>query len=92
MSKAYSWNVTIPNLPAGSTIVKVIPDDLMLGSAGTFGGVSATNPGYTIWAISLKPASKGTLLWTKNYAAPAGNLTRSIGFSGSSEPRLHYVG
>jgi outer membrane protein assembly factor BamB len=80
MSKAYSWNVTIPTLPTGSTIRQVIPDDLVLGSAGSFGGVDATNPGYTMWAINLKPASKGTLLWSKGYAAPAGNITRSFRF------------
>ena len=80
MSQAYSWNVTLPTLPSGSTIRQVIPNDLVLGSAGSFGGVSATNTGYTMWAISLKPASKGTLLWTKDYAAPAGNLTRSFRF------------
>ncbi|MCW3995755.1 MAG: PQQ-binding-like beta-propeller repeat protein [Candidatus Bathyarchaeota archaeon] len=80
MSDAYSWNVTIPALPAGSTIRQAIFDDILLGSAGTFGGVSEINPGYTMWAISLKPQSRGTLLWTKTYAAPAGNLTRSFRF------------
>jgi outer membrane protein assembly factor BamB len=80
MSDAYSWNVTIPTLPTGSTIRQVIPDDLVLGSAGSFGGVSETNPGYTMWAISLKPDSRGTLLWSKDYAAPAGNVTRSFRF------------
>ena len=80
MSQAYSWNVTIPNLPSGSSIRQVIYDDLVLGSAGSFGGVSEINPGYTMWAISLKPESKGTLLWSKDYAAPAGNITRSFRF------------
>jgi outer membrane protein assembly factor BamB len=80
MSKAYSWNVTIPALPAVSTsptIQKIIPDDLLLGSFGTPGGLGA-NPGCTIFAISLKPTSRGTLLWIKNYTAPPGNVTRRV--------------
>jgi len=80
MSDAYSWNVTIPTLPVGSTIRQAIFDDILLGSNGSFGGVSEINPGYTMWAISLKPESRGTLLWSKTYAAPLGNLTRSFRF------------
>ena len=82
MSRAYSWNVTIPNLPAVSTsptIREVIPDDLLLGSFGNPGGVDAINPGCTIFAISLKPTSRGALLWIRNYTAPPGNLTRTFG-------------
>jgi hypothetical protein len=78
MSRAYSWNVTIPTLPnvGGSpTVQRIFPDDLLLGSFGTPGGLG-TNPGCTMFAISLKPESRGTLLWIKNYTAPAGNLTR----------------
>ncbi|MCW4043885.1 MAG: PQQ-binding-like beta-propeller repeat protein [Candidatus Bathyarchaeota archaeon] len=78
-SNAYSWNVTIPELPTGTTIRKVIYDDLVLCSSGSFGGVSATNTGYTMYAISLKPTSRGQLLWQRDYAAPSGNLTRSFG-------------
>jgi hypothetical protein len=78
MSKAYSWNVTLPTLPAGSSILKVIPDDLILGSTGNFGGTGATVHDGTAWAISLKPSSRGQLLWMKSYTAPAGNITRAI--------------
>jgi outer membrane protein assembly factor BamB len=80
MSDAYSWNVTIRALPAGSTIRQALYDDVLLLSNGTFGGVSEINPGYTMSAISLKPESRGTLLWTNTYAAPAGNVTRSFRF------------
>ncbi len=81
MSTAYTWNVTIPTLPAGSSIRKVIPDDMLLGSTssttgGSFGFGSTT---YTVWAISLKPSNRGQLLWTKTYEPPAGNMTRSFG-------------
>jgi hypothetical protein len=79
-STAYSWNVTMPDLPGMGTpsILKVIPDDLILGTEGTFGGVSATNAGGTVWAISLKPSSRGSLLWIKNYPAPSGNISRTL--------------
>ena len=80
MSDAYSWNITISTLPSGSTIRQVIYGDILLGSSGTFGGVSEINPGYTMFAISLKSDSMGKLLWTKTYAAPEGNATRSFRF------------
>jgi hypothetical protein len=81
-SKAYSWNVTIPtaiNL-TGSAIVEVIPNDLVLGRGqiSGVGGFGTPDP-YTVWAISDKPASRGQLLWIKNYPAPAGNITRTFG-------------
>jgi hypothetical protein len=83
MSTAYLWNVTIPDLPGlgTPTIVYVIPDDMILGRSTTLGGIGAlgTPTPYTMWAISLKPASRGTLLWIKNYTMPAGNITRSQG-------------
>jgi hypothetical protein len=79
-STAYSWNVSIPDLPGMGTpsILKVIPDDLILGTEGSFGGVSAANAGGTVWAINLKPSSRGSLLWIKNYAAPSGNISRTL--------------
>ena len=77
---AILWNVTIPTLPPGSTIVKVIPDDLILGRSALAGfGSFGTPETYTAWAISLRPASRGQLLWTKDYAGPPNNVTRSFG-------------
>ncbi len=83
MSKAYSWNVTIPSLQGnvgGSvTVRKVIPDDLLLGSFGAAPGANiydeTRNPVYTGFAISLKPSSRGQLLWIQNYTT-ANNVTR----------------
>jgi hypothetical protein len=81
-SKAYSWNVTIPNLPGSSTpsIFRAIQDDVMVGTSSALGGLAGTSTPdpYTIWAISLKPQSRGQLMWIKNYPAPPNNLTRSI--------------
>ncbi|MGD6805796.1 MAG: hypothetical protein ACQCN4_02425 [Candidatus Bathyarchaeia archaeon] len=81
-SDAYSWNVTIPDLPGVNppAIATIIQDDVMVGTSSTMGGLLAagTPDPYTIWAISLKPENRGQLLWIKNYPAPMDNLTRSI--------------
>jgi hypothetical protein len=93
-STAYSWNITnLPALPAGSSIRAVIPDDMILGTANwppiyvSIGGFSfPTSNGYIMqtaklsaWAISLKPATRGQLIWLKEYPFPDGNLTRGLG-------------
>jgi len=74
MSQAYSWNVSIPWLPTGATIVSVIHDDLLLGRNGTLPSEASWEP-YTMWAMSLKPETRGQLLWMEDYAAPPGNMT-----------------
>ena len=81
MSNAYTWNVTIPTtVPAGSAIRKVIPDDMLLVSTNTMAtGARYGSIDYTVSAISLKPTSRGQLLWTKSYAAPTGDITRQWG-------------
>ena len=81
MSNNYLWNVTIPDLPADSTILAAIPDDILVGGTPTVpaGSRLGTRDTVTLWAISLKPETRGQLLWSKNYAAPAGNLTRLMG-------------
>ena len=81
-SEAYTWNITIPTLPAGSTIRQIIHDDLMLVSTATqIGGTTSAQQSidYTITAVSLKPANIGQLLWSKTYQAAPGNLTRQNG-------------
>ena len=47
----------------------------------TWGGVAAgSTAAYgTVWAISLKEGSRGTLLWTKNIQVPSGNITLQLG-------------
>lgn len=79
MSKAYSWNVTVPNLSGSSApaIVAIIPGDIILGSSSTFGRLMTPNP-YTLWAISDKPQTRGQLLWIKNYPAPEGDKSRGF--------------
>jgi outer membrane protein assembly factor BamB len=79
-SAAYSWNVTIPDLPSGSSIRKVLVGDVLLGSTATagFGSFGTPDP-VTVWAISLEADSLGELLWTVDIPAPDGNVTRSFG-------------
>jgi outer membrane protein assembly factor BamB len=82
MSTAYSWNVTIPDLNGLSSpsTLYAIYDDLILGTSSSFQTVYASggtqNP-YTMWAISLKPSSRGQLLWIQNYTVPD-SITRTI--------------
>jgi hypothetical protein len=82
MNSSYSWNVTIPTLPGTTqTIVRVLPDDIMLGTSTSFAGITAfgTPDPWIMWAISLKPESRGQLLWSNSYAAPSGNQTVLLG-------------
>ncbi len=88
---SFSWNATLPsNLPSTSAgIGWAINDDLLLGYANTrssfgqptWGGIAAgSSTAYaTAWAISLKPTSRGTLLWTKDIQVPSGNVTMQLG-------------
>ncbi len=71
-SNAYSWNVTTSALRTGSTIRYTITDDILLFSniATTYAGRYGTNDPYTMGAISLKPATRGQVLWMTEYAAP----------------------
>jgi len=86
-STAYSWNITVPASMVGMSILKVIPNDMVLFSANfpsIYGGIGSgfgvpTNTTEILWAISLKGYSAGTTLWTKYYTPPDGNITRGLG-------------
>jgi outer membrane protein assembly factor BamB len=90
LRQSYSWNVTLPTLStSGAGIGWAINDDLLLGygdmrsSFGqpTWGGVAvgSTTAYGTVWAVSLKEGSRGSLLWTKNIQVPSGNITLQLG-------------
>ena len=87
---AYSWNVSISaklvgpmvalypgayQLPA---IVKILPGDIILGKSSTFSARLGTPNPWVMWALSDKPATRGTLVWMNNYAPPADNSSLSI--------------
>jgi outer membrane protein assembly factor BamB len=88
---SYSWNVSLPsNLPTTNAgIGWAINDDLLLGYSNmrssfgqpTWGGAAADSSAVygTVWALSLKSGSKGSLLWTQNIQVPSGNITLQLG-------------
>ena len=91
-SAAYSWNVTIPALPSGSSLRYAFVDDLILGSANTQGSYPSFGGGSsrfeyvdyaTFWALSVKTNTRGQLLWIQDYPALAGNITAQLGSVGS---------
>jgi len=72
MSRAYSWNVTLPNLSGNSApaIVQILPGDIILGRSSAIAagvGDKFTPEPFTIWAISDKPSTRGQLLWKQSY-------------------------
>ncbi|KON33266.1 MAG: hypothetical protein AC479_05230 [miscellaneous Crenarchaeota group-6 archaeon AD8-1] len=85
MSMAYSWNVSIPDLPGDSSpaIVGIIPGDIILGRSSSFPGLGGRREEpqetITMWALSDKPADRGRLVWIKDYPAPDGMLTVTLG-------------
>jgi cell division septation protein DedD len=83
----YSLNVTAPigpNVPNIRTQVvsdRIIAAAYLTGSvaSGAGGATGMTSDHFTVWAVSLKPGEEGTLLWTRDYPAPPGNLTLNLG-------------
>jgi hypothetical protein len=69
-NKGYSWNVTIPTVPGS---ISGVLDDRVIGayfSGGTYTyGIYGVSE-YSLWSLSLKPESRGQLLWRKDYPSP----------------------
>jgi hypothetical protein len=70
ISPRYDWNITLPDLRTGAAIIYTILDEMILIRNGTLPTPAANDP-YTVWAVSLKPAERGRVLWTKNIDPPA---------------------
>jgi len=84
LASRYDWNVSIPKtIPTTTSPFYALFNDELIGItsslsfASGFSNTGTADP-YTMWAISLKPESRGTLLWMQNYAAPPENYTRFI--------------
>jgi len=78
MSSRYDWNITLSALGPGTwSINRVLLEDVALLTQGNF-GIRGTWDGANMTVISLKPASRGQLLWTKYYPAAPENVTRSL--------------
>ena len=81
----YNLSITLPN-SASWRVDRASLDNIMLLVQGGFGGhpnapfasYSNSMEGANVTAISLKPNSRGQVLWTKYFAPPAGNLTRAL--------------
>jgi hypothetical protein len=75
------WNVSInyqsksSTWPSSSSIQAVQYGDLILGRNGSLSTNTNYQPYITYWAISLKPESRGDVLWMKNIPAPPNNMT-----------------
>jgi outer membrane protein assembly factor BamB len=77
MGKRYDWNASINSwrVPLGNpSVIAAFKDDVMICRAGSLPTVTRQTP-YTYFAVSLKPESRGQLLWQKTYTAPPGNVT-----------------
>jgi hypothetical protein len=80
----YSSNKTISANLVGSAapaIVSVLPGDIILGRSSNIPLTSQPNPNsnpWTMWVISDKADTRGSLVWLKNYAAPEGNQTEML--------------
>ncbi len=68
-SKAYDLNVSISGTIPSTSILQVFPGDRVIGGNYTVGAPSGN--GVTLWGISLKPGSEGTVLFSNTWAAPA---------------------
>jgi outer membrane protein assembly factor BamB len=81
MGDNYIWNVSLPDLSGegNPTLLWVLHDDLMFGSSAAWPSFRqwGTPETYTLWAVSLKPGSRGQLLWKKTYSGPA-DVTRRL--------------
>ena len=81
-------NTSSPFGAANPAILRVFPGDLIFGQSsgllqtpGTGVNVQGTPDPYTLWAINLNASrgNVGQVMWLKNFAAPAGNITVTIG-------------
>ncbi len=79
VTDSYTWNVTIPTLPTGSSIAAVLYNDkLIVSTALSSTTYLGTPEKTTLTAISLKPESRGTIAWTTDIPALPGNASRSL--------------
>ena len=92
LTSCYDWNVSVSlqgtGWSIGSAALSAIPlikfNDKLVAVQGTFGGhpgdytaVTTTNPA-NITVISMKPESRGNVMWTKSFEQAEGNNTRTM--------------
>ena len=89
---AYTWNVTIPALAPGSSIIAASYNDMVIVSTPLMGFLGFGTPAITtVSAISVKDATRGQILWTTTIPAPSGNQTRSLsGFDKTARAFVYF--
>jgi hypothetical protein len=83
----FDWNASISGFGMGMsspTITAAFKDDIILGRNGTMPSTSFSDSltpqtPFTEWAISLKPASRGSILWMRNAYLPADGVSLNQG-------------
>jgi hypothetical protein len=79
----YDISITLPN-SASWRVDRASLDNILLLVQGSFGGHpnapfgTVNLDGANVTAISLKPNSRGQVLWTKHFEPAAGNVTRGL--------------
>ncbi len=73
----YDWTIPIALGSGTWSINRIAFNQIMLLTQGSFGARGSWT-GVNVTAVSLKPESRGTIMWTRNYAAAPGNVSRSI--------------
>lgn len=79
----YTWNVTLPKGLGTSYQVYTFDDMIISGTGFAQFGTSQFDETFTVWAVSLKPENRGTLLWKIAPKPPAANVT--LQWSSASE-------
>ncbi len=82
----YDWNVstTLPNGGTGWRVDRASYNNVAILVQGSFGGQPnapfgiVSLDGANVTAVSLKPDSRGSVLWTKYFPPSEGNITRSL--------------
>jgi outer membrane protein assembly factor BamB len=73
-SMGYDWNVTISQKNLAGTPNAYFPNDIITGGYINATG-RVTDQAVNMWAISLKPEQRGTVLYNKSWQPPTGGLT-----------------
>jgi outer membrane protein assembly factor BamB len=88
----YDLNVSISGTIPSTSILQVYPGDRLIGGNYTVGAPSGN--GVTLWGLSLKPGSEGSVLFSRTWDAPAdwANLAGTMQSYFTAYSQEDYVG
>jgi outer membrane protein assembly factor BamB len=91
-TNGYDLNVSISGAIPSTAILTAFPGDRIIGGNYTIGATSGN--GVTLWGISLKPGSEGTVLFSNTWAAPTdwANLAGTMQSYFTAYSQEDYVG